>query len=454
MNLNSKNKKNRVFLGTTEIAGYYRNLAKGFDAIGVNYKYVQLSPNTSGFGSQSKLPFLIKLPYLLAKYRLKISVEPGLYSVHKTKKGFRSLLRYFLYFFEYFFRVTAVLPWAIVNFDIFCFGCRSNIIGIKAGFWDIALLKLLGKRIIYIYHGSDSRPPYINGSILQDLLTNYPDWEKILKKKINATKKAVDQISQLADVVIDNPYSAHFQTKPFINWFNIGMPFVGENHAFSSKTSETANPVLRILHAPTHRIAKGSSLIEACITQLQQEGYALELILVHGRPHQEVMEEIQKCDFVIDELYSDVLMAGFAAEASFYAKPVIVCGYIEDEHTKQMIPTYYCKPEKLKSAVLKFIDEPQFRQALGNRARDFVKNEWSYIYIAEKFKKIFLNQIPNDWYFDPKKISYLHGFGMPEGLLKQTLLNLLNKEGVVALQLNDKPHLIDSFLNFAELNAK
>lgn len=440
----------RIFLGTTEIAGYYSNLAKGLDELGVNYKYVQLSPNSSGFGTQSKLPFLIKLPYLLAKLRLRISVEPGLYTVHKTKKGILSLSRFLFYFVECLLRIFFVLPWAIFNFDIFCFGARSNIVGIKTGYWDIKLLKLFRKKIIYVYHGSDSRPPYINGSVLHDLLVHDPRWEEKMEKMARKTKEAVRKIDALADVVIANPYSAHFHQKPFINWFSIGAPYCGDSSkAVAVNHFLDNNKPIRILHAPTHRIAKGSAIIEKCIEQLKKEGFLLDLIQLHGRPHHEVIKEINKCDFVIDELYSDALMAGFAVEASYYAKAVIVCGYVDDIDLKQHIPTYYCRPEELRSAVLRFINEPEFRINLGDRAKQFVQNEWSYLKIAERFVKIFAGDVPAEWFVFADQISYFHGFGVSEELVKKSLLSLIQKQGISALQLDDKKILRDAFLRFA-----
>lgn len=447
--LSHKRKTGRIFIGTTEIAGYYRNLAQGLTQLGVDFQYVQLSPNSSGYGTQSKLPFFIRLPYLIAKWRLKISVEPGLYTVHKTKQNWLSLLRFVLYVFEFLLRLLIVLPWAIMNFDIFCFGARSNIIGIKAGYWDVALLKRLGKRIIYVYHGSDGRPPYINGSIVHNLLNTYKNWDEKLSRLSRKTKHAVDKISKLADVIIDNPYSAHFQSKPFINWFSIGAPYYSDKVDHHVNQSQNKDKPLRILHAPTHRIAKGSAIIESCISKLQSEGYRLELIMIHGRPHDEVIDEIQKCDFIIDELYSDALMAGFAAEASFYAKPVIACGYVDDIGLKSLIPTYYCRPEELEFAVRKFIDEPNFRQELGNRAQHFIFTDWSYIKIAERFMRIFNDDIPDSWFIKPELITYLHGFGMPEALLKQCLLQYVNNQGSTALLLDDKPILRDAFLGFS-----
>ena len=44
----------------------------------------------------------------------------------------------------------------------------------------------------------------------------------------------------------------------------------------------------------------------------------IKFIEITGRPNQEVLELISTCDFVIDQLYSDMAMVGFATEAAFF----------------------------------------------------------------------------------------------------------------------------------------
>ena len=55
------------------------------------------------------------------------------------------------------------------------------------------------------------------------------------------------------------------------------------------------------------------------------EGLPLEYVEIVGQPNDIVLAEIARSAFVIDQLYSDTPMAGFAAEAARLGKPAIVC---------------------------------------------------------------------------------------------------------------------------------
>lgn len=48
-----------------------------------------------------------------------------------------------------------------------------------------------------------------------------------------------------------------------------------------------------------------------------------------------VLQELQQCDFVIDELYSDVPLAMLATEAAIFGKPVIVGGYYSNNFSPE-----------------------------------------------------------------------------------------------------------------------
>src|SRR3990170_1211052 len=60
------------------------------------------------------------------------------------------------------------------------------------------------------------------------------------------------------------------------------------------------------------------------IKKMQLKGHSIELIEIIRKTNAEVLDELSRCDFIIDELYSDAAMAGFATEAAFFGKPAIV----------------------------------------------------------------------------------------------------------------------------------
>jgi len=58
-------------------------------------------------------------------------------------------------------------------------------------------------------------------------------------------------------------------------------------------------------------------------------------------------------------------------------------------------------------------------------------------------------EIPEDWFYDPPNISYLHGWGLSEQDAKTFLRQVIKNGGLKALQLSDKPELEQKFVEFA-----
>ena len=54
---------------------------------------------------------------------------------------------------------ASVAPWAILRFDAFVFCCWTSYFNYR----EVPLFRLLDKRIIYNFHGTDSRPGFKDG---------------------------------------------------------------------------------------------------------------------------------------------------------------------------------------------------------------------------------------------------------------------------------------------------
>ena len=112
-----------------------------------------------------------------------------------------------------------LLLWAIATCDIFIFGFASTFFG----YLELPLLKLFRRRVVFIFHGSDSRPPYLDGAVPTADAGSRPD---ALVRSTRRVKRRVRTIDRWADVVVDNPLSAHFHERPIVSFLAIGIPRV------------------------------------------------------------------------------------------------------------------------------------------------------------------------------------------------------------------------------------
>jgi hypothetical protein len=339
--------------------------------------------------------------------------------------------------------------WAILKFDVFIFGFSSTFFY----YYDLPILKALGKTIFYVFNGSDARPPYLDGAILAVDQTISLEQSLTLTKK---QKKKLTRIEPYADIVINHIFSAHFHQKQCINWLQIGLPYqptLSEEQTMAEPSTSAQQPV-RILHSPSNPVAKGTPAIRQAIAALKTRGYNIDYIEIIGQPNQVVIQELGRCNFVIDQLYSDTPMAGFAAEAAFCGKPTIVGGY-GWPHLKTLFapedipPSHLCHPDDLEAAIEYLIVNPAYRKALGQKAYAFVQARWTPLKVAERYMRLIQEDIPPEWLYYPADIRYLHGFGMPEERIKCLIKQFIEAGGRAALQLSDKPTLEQLLTNFA-----
>jgi hypothetical protein len=283
---------------------------------------------------------------------------------------------------------------------------------------------------------------------------------KELKRLARRTRRQAARIrgiSRHASVVIENPLCGHFYEKPFVNFFKLGAPLdvaaLEQHPRLADATPPRVEGRLRVLHCPSRPEIKGSARIQAVMEKLIREGLPLEFRQLTGIPRAQVLHEITQCDFVVDELYSDSPLAGFAAEASAFGKAAIVGGYGwklfgEFLRPEEVPPTPTCHPDELEAAIRLLAANAPLRNELGLRARVFLQSQWSEVAFAERFARVVAGEIPPDWWMQPEQVRYWHGLGLEEKEAQQLIGALVEQFGSGALQLDHVPGLRDRLVSF------
>lgn len=433
----------RVLIAPHEIAGYYNNLATGFSEIGVDVDFVTYSPHPFAYGNRTKQPGLIRLSHRISSGRGK----PG-----------RSLRRKIV---VWFLSNTLSNLWgfsAIFRYDYFIFGFGKSLLWRNM---DLPVLFLLRKRVVMNFsHGSDSRPPFINGALQG--LDGLPQEAKTVKKLARKSSQKLGFAFRSGAIVVGAPFStSQYATKPFINTFALGLPVTTSSDHRLAKEAPHDNPglggAISILHSPSHPAAKGSREIAAAIDSLKGRGFEIDFVLIQGRPNNEVIQAIKSCTFVVDQIYSDTPLAGFATEAAKFGKAAVVGGYQLLDLRKYFPddlfpPSYTCQPEDIEQAIERLIVDGDFRDALGNEAHDFVFNVWQASQVAERYLQVLNGEAPREWWLEPSTIFYLHGAGQTLDRTKQVVESVIRRFGVRSLQLSHRPDLEKAFIKMADLD--
>lgn len=417
-----RNAKKKIFLGLGNTAGYFSNLKNGFDQIGEQSyhlnvdNHVYVSRETDSINTYVRL-----LRYL---YGTRSNKKLG-----KLKKISLALI--------YKISLIPIFVWALLCFDIFIFGFNHTFFRLR----DLPILKFFGKKIIFVYLGSDGRPPYINGI---EIIYNNRSVEDILRKTANVKKK-IDYVEKYSDYIINSPASGQFHERDYINWFAIGMPTALASYKRDEVLKIENNGEVNILHATTRPEIKGSSYFNKLIEKYKKK-YNIKYIFLTNVPNSVVIENLKKCDFVLDEIYSDSPMGGLGAEAAAYGKPTLVSGYYSEkiyQHVpKNFIPpSVYCMPEKLEENFIRLCEDKVFRVQKGIELRNFIEKNWSSKSIAKKYMLIINDQLPRECFFDWKSNNYIEGIGIDRVKVYEIFKAIKNIYGKEKLFLKHNPKL-------------
>lgn len=329
--------------------------------------------------------------------------------------------------------------------DIFIFLCGETFSQTRL---DYIYLRMLKKQSIAIYLGSDSRPCYIDG------FAQYST--RGLLARLQRQKKNIRNAERYCSYIVNNPAGGQLHQKKFLNWFMLGVPSVPREQAdvVDTTTRKSSRPI-RVLHAPSSKGAKGTVEILNIIDNLKSAGHQIDLKLLSGVPNSAVIEAIKQCDFVIDQLYSDTPMAAFATEAATLGKVSVVGGYFSDEIGNylpdQMIPpTLYVHPEKVQEAVEFLVSNPDELADRSEKVNSFVTEYWSIELIAERYLRLFNDDIPDEWWVDPYEIDYVGGCGLSESVAARTVRDMIESYGPSALGVDDKPRLLQNLIALSE----
>ena len=435
----------KIFLGLTEVSGYYSHLKKGFDELGVYAVHVPLQAHRFRYDEAVPFHFFLKWARYCVTKRVSL----------RNPNAIQKLV----WFTSVALTRLMLFGWAVITFDVFILGGGSSFFSFR----ELPLLRLLGKKVIYTFFGTDARPAYLDGFFTPDQIgSGWPPpgaangpcagndeaRRRIMAEaQLAATirrKAAVRAAERYANAVICGPSFAQFMTRDFINFFVVGIPLNIDTPATAEIRASARRP--RILHAPSQSEGKGTAVIRRAIANLEQKGLDLDYVEISGRSNEEVIDEIRRCDFVIDQVYSDTPMAGFATEAAFHCKPAIVGSYYSDQIKVQMReelipPSLFCHPDALERSIATLASDIDFRRELGERAAVFVSSKWRAKEVAARYLRLIRGDIPETWKFSVRQVSYVHGVGLSEDRMKSYVQSLISLYGVKSLQLADNPEL-------------
>ena len=252
---------------------------------------------------------------------------------------------------------------------------------------DLVLFRLFGKTTIFYYMGNDVQG--YEASINKYKFTNMKNYFTSHEKGLRYDKRILKRLSAHSKYASHQLVCAPCYSE-FVHGSNI-LPLVINTDDYEVLDSKK-NSLITILHAPTDRLAKGTSFVETAVNQLINEGYSVRLVIAEGLSHSELKEAYKSCDIFVDQLLGG-WYGTVAIEAMAFGKPVVCfiresyreyCNYYDD------VPIINADPETLYSGLEELICSPDKLRDISVASRLFVEKYHSESYVMPRLKKYLL----------------------------------------------------------------
>lgn len=271
-------------------------------------------------------------------------------------------------------KILANFNYCVKNYDIFHFHYAKSLLPYNL---DLPILKLLDKKILMQYWGSD----VIQFDIAQKRMRyKKEDYEKVFHKQDDAKKRAqIAKMEKMVDVtVVGDPELLPFSPKSVVVAKALNLDefeFIGVNKE---------NHRLKIVHAPSNRGVKGTDKIIKIIEKLKNDGLDFEFILVENMTNSQAKEVYKSADLIIDDImqgpYGILCM-----EAMALGKPVMC--RIDDSliHAYPGLPIINVNSDNLYQEIKKVLENLDLRIKLAKEGRKYMEANHDIMKTAQKF---------------------------------------------------------------------
>ena len=239
---------------------------------------------------------------------------------------------------------------------------------------ELPLLRFSRKVIAVTYQGDDARQGdfcrhNFRISIANDVGGTYytPETDAIKRQRIKRFSKCANLVYAL------NPDLFHVlpaRTR-FLPYAHIDL-----DEWTVAQRERRSRPLL--LHAPSHRGAKGTRYILGAVDRLKSAGLKFDFMLVEGIPQAEARKFYEEADIAVDQLLAG-WYGGFAVEMMALGKPVICYIRREDlrfipEGMRNSLPVIQADPGSIESVLEKWLLKSDFdRRQQGLASRQFIE---------------------------------------------------------------------------------
>ena len=378
----------RILIGVGEVASYGRNMRSGMRQLGHKCDFLDLNRH----------------PFYVPSDDLKIA------RYCRTVRSVRLNSAHRIVWFapEIALRFLALLI-SSIRYSVFIYLATGAIFHR----FELIFLKLLGKKTIRVFLGSDSRPIYLNG---RDII-EYHDANDTagIFESVRRQKRLIGFVDRWSNLVVDHPPSGVLHERGFVKFNWIGIPCVVRQPSLSdvaglqNTSGVTEHLPITILHAPSSETGKGSKTIRQIVERLSSSQFDVAYVELSGVPHDQVQDAFKSTNILLDEVNSDTKCGVLGLEAAAAGVWVINAGSysacFEIDHAGiPTPPTEYCLPDDLEKVLSERVRSCRESVcARDHRAQEFAITQWAASACAERLLAALDGHTPHEAFYDPRR---------------------------------------------------
>jgi len=259
---------------------------------------------------------------------------------------------------------------------------------------EFKFLKNKNKKIVCLFVGNDIRSLKLTHEYGQkygiDLWGSYDE-----KKEDLFYDNEKRKIAKSADKYADLIFSAPMDQMSYLNSKLFPWVYTYDKKKFNRRDDKFQNiEKIKICHAPTNPINKGTPLVRAAIKKLQAKGYVFEYIEAKNMPNEVLLEHLRSTHIVLNQFYAfSPGLFGVESMANHTAVLMSADSSIEttlpqDSKDAWMITRYWEVYDNLKY----LLDNPEQIQYYADKGYDFAYKHYTYEAARESIQAVLKEQ--------------------------------------------------------------
>ncbi len=280
---------------------------------------------------------------------------------------------------------------ALFQYDVFHFHSES-FLGSHSD-WDLKLLRLFRKTIVFQYWGFDVKlqtPAMLSeryGAVRRDIRF-YANSRK-LRDNLMHLRYADFRVYAGVEVIRNVPDAVFIPIAIDLDHWRAVEEIPNEHRLPPSRAVRILQPFQTW---DTRGDWKGTHVLREAIETLKAEGHAVELLFLDRVPNDAMRYYYQQADLVVEQLLSG-FHGNVSVEAMAMGKPA-VCYLNEDAYRllPPGNPIVNANPETLVDRLRELVTDEERRRMLGHQGRAYVEEYYDAVKIAQAYLELYARE--------------------------------------------------------------